>query len=80
MTTATTSTLFDTGKAALDLSRRCTLKMIEDIPPDKLCHQPLPGTKHALWVLGHLLCTDDYFASSLGGRESVVGEEWQKLF
>jgi uncharacterized damage-inducible protein DinB len=71
---------FDTGKAAMDLSRRCLLKMIEDIPPDMLCHQPVPGANHALWVLGHLACSDDFFATSLGNRESVIDESWSKLF
>jgi hypothetical protein len=80
MTTATSSTLFDTGKAAMDLARRCTLKMVDGIPPDKLCHQPVPGANHALWVLGHLACSDDYFATSLGGRDSVIDPKWQELF
>jgi hypothetical protein len=80
MSTATSSTLFDTGKAAMDLARRCTLKMVDGIPPDELCHQPVPGAHHALWVLGHLACSDDYFATSLGGRESVIDPKWQELF
>jgi hypothetical protein len=80
MTTATTSTLFDTGKAAMDLARRCTLKLVDGIPPDKLCHQPVPNTNHALWVLGHLACSDDFFATSLGGCESVIDEKWPELF
>jgi hypothetical protein len=54
--------------------------MIEDIPPDKLCHQPVPGANHALWVLGHLACTDDFFASSLGGRAPIIDDEWNKMF
>jgi uncharacterized damage-inducible protein DinB len=54
--------------------------MIEDIPPDKLCHQPVPGANHPLWVLGHLACTDDFFASSLGGRASIIDDEWNKMF
>jgi uncharacterized damage-inducible protein DinB len=80
MTTTASSTIFDTGKAALDLSRRCTLKMVEGIPPDKLTHQPVPGAHHALWILGHLVCTDDYFSTTLGQRESVIDEKWNELF
>ena len=71
---------FETGKATMDLSRSCTLKMVEDIPPDKLCHQPAPGANHALWVLGHLACTDDFFATALGGRESLIDDAWNKMF
>jgi uncharacterized damage-inducible protein DinB len=80
MTTVTSSTLFDTGKAAMDLARRCTLKLVDGIPPDKLCHQPVPNANHALWVLGHLACSDDFFATHLGGRESVIDEKWPELF
>jgi uncharacterized damage-inducible protein DinB len=76
----TTANAFETGKAAVDLSRRCTLKMVEGIPPDKLCHQPVPGANHALWVLGHLACTDDYFATSLGGRASMLDDAWNEMF
>jgi uncharacterized damage-inducible protein DinB len=80
MTTATTSALFETGKAALDLSRRCTLKLVDGIPPDKLCHQPVPNANHALWVLGHLACSDDFFATTLGNREPVIDAKWAELF
>ena len=80
MTTATSSTLFDTGKAAMDLARRCTLKLVDGIPPDKLCHQPVPNANHALWVLGHLACSDDFFATHLGGQKSVIDEKWPELF
>ena len=76
MTTATSSTLFDTGKAAMDLARRCTLKLVDGIPRDKLCHQPVPNANHALWVLGHLACSDDFFASHLGDHESSIDEKW----
>ena len=37
-------------------------------------------TNHALWVLGHLACTDNYFLTSLGQREAVIEESWNKLF
>jgi hypothetical protein len=80
MTTAATSALFETGKAAIDLARRCTLKLIDGIPPDKVCHQPVPGANHALWVLGHLACSDDFFATKLGDREPVIDPGWQELF
>ena len=78
--TTTTSNLLESGKAALDLARRQTLRLAQDIPPDKLCHQPVPNANHALWVLGHLAVSDDYFQSQLGGRKPVLDESWNKLF
>jgi hypothetical protein len=80
MTTVTSSTLFDTGKAAMDLARRCTLKLVDGIPPDRLCHQPVPNANHALWVLGHLACSDGFFATHLGDHEPVIDEKWSELF
>ena len=80
MTTATASGLFESGKATLELARRCTLKLADGIPPDSLCHQPVAKTNHALWVLGHLAWTDNLFLTTLAKREPVVDESWNKLF
>ncbi len=80
MTTAAASNLVENGKAALDLARRQTLKLVDDIPADKLCHQPVPHANHAIWVLGHLAYSDDGFTAALGQRESVIDESWKELF
>ena len=80
MTTATAPQLFEAGKTILDVSRACTLKMVDGIPADKLCHVPVPGANHAIWVLGHCATTDSFFAGIVGERPSVVDESWSKLF
>ncbi len=80
MTSMTVSSAFEIGKATLDLARRSTLKLVQDIPPDKLTYQPASSTNHALWVLGHLACTDNYFLTSLAKLEPVIEESWNKLF
>ncbi len=80
MTSVTVSSALEIGKATLDLARRSTLKLVQDIPPDKLTHQPAPSTNHALWVLGHLACTDNFFLTSLAKLEPVIEESWNKLF
>ncbi len=80
MTTATASNLRQIAESALELSRNSTLKMVADIPADKFCDQPVPGANHAMWVLGHLANTDNWFASTLGNRESVIDESWGKMF
>ncbi len=80
MTTATTSALLEIGKSTLDLARRSTLKLIDGIPPEKLCHRPVPGANHAAWVMGHLASADNYFATTLGERESVLDKSWDELF
>jgi len=78
--TTTTTTTHESAKAVLELARRSTLKMIDDIPAGKFCHKPVDGANHALWVLGHLAVTDDWFACTLASRESVIDESWGPLF
>ena len=78
--TTTTSGALEIGKTTLEMARRSTLKLIQDIPADKCCHQPVPGSNHAVWVLGHMACTDNYFLTSLGKKDSLIDERWSKLF
>ena len=78
--TTTTTTTHESAKAVLELARRSTLKMVDDIPAEKFCHKPVDGANHALWVLGHLAVTEDWFASTLANRESVIDESWGPLF
>jgi hypothetical protein len=68
------------GRFALDFARRQTLRLVQDIPSDKLTWQPLPEANHALWVLGHLAWTEDSILVELAGRTSVLGESWKKHF
>ena len=76
---ATNSTL-ENGLAALAFARRITLGLLEDVPLDKLLHQPFPGANHAMWILGHIACADDWFLRTLGPRPSQLPEGWDELF
>lgn len=68
------------GLAALEFSRRALLGFLEDVPEGKWCHQPIPGANHALWIVGHLAHTDNYFLTAVAGRESRVPADWDELF
>jgi len=70
----------ESGLAALELARRSTLAFLEDLSGDKLFHQTAPGTNHAVWIMGHLGVTDDFFLSSVGGQEPKCPQEWNKMF
>ncbi len=72
--------LLEAGLAAMGFSRRNTLTFFEDIPKDKICHQPFPGANHALWVLGHLAATDDFFLRTFSGKSTMLPEKWGPLF
>jgi len=68
------------GLATLGFARRSTLGFLEDIPEDKLCYQPFPGTNHALWIIGHLACTDNFLLTAIGGRQTDLPATWNELF
>ena len=61
-------------------ARRMTDQLLEDIPEDKLLHQPVEGGNHALWVMGHLASADDMFAGLYDGGQTKLPESYKKLF
>ncbi len=81
MTTTTTLSAFEIGKTTLDLARSSTLKLIEDIPQDKLTFQPIPKTNHALWILGHCAVSDEHFPKAMGADGgAALDPSWGELF
>ncbi len=80
MTTTTTLSAFEIGKTTLDLARSSTLKLIEDIPQDKLTFQPIPKTNHALWILGHCAVSDESFPKAVGSQITILDASWGELF
>lgn len=72
--------LLQTGLDTLAFSRKAFMGLLESIPEDKLCHQPFDSANHAMWIAGHLACTDEYFLSKLGGRPFNKFEAWEKTF
>jgi hypothetical protein len=72
--------LVENGLFRLDFARRITLGMLEDIPHDRWCLQPIPDANHAMWIGGHLAATDDFFLVKVGGRTSALPAGWNELF
>lgn len=64
----------------MNLARSKVLDLAKDIPEDKLTWAPLPGGNHALWVLGHLAWTDDYFVAFFSKKPSAISPDWPKRF
>ncbi len=50
---------------------------MEEIDDDKMCHQPIASGNHAAWVLGHIAYADDLFAVEVGGRTSILSDDWK---
>ncbi len=65
--------------AILEFSRRVTLALLEDVPEDKWCYQPIPEANHATWIVGHIAVTDDSALAALSGQSSLA-ESWKGLF
>lgn len=68
------------GVAMLEFARRVTLGLLEDIPEDKLFYQPFPGANHALWIIGHVAWDDNFFLTTLGGKQTDFPPAWNELF
>lgn len=56
------------------------LRLIRDLPPARVCEQPGPCRNHAMWIVGHIACTDDFFLREFGGRSLALPEAWHTLF
>jgi uncharacterized damage-inducible protein DinB len=72
--------ILDAGLGALAFSRQSLLTLAEDIPHDKLTYQPFPGANHALWILGHLANSDDFFLAELAKKPSPKFEQTKPVF
>jgi hypothetical protein len=72
--------LLVSGLEVLAFSRKNLLEIAEDIPRDKLCYQPFPGANHALWIMGHLANSDEFFVAELGKRPGANFEQTKALF
>ena len=72
--------VLERGVSALNFSRQALLQFLEDIPEDKLTHQPCAAGNHALWIAGHIAGADDYFMTHVGNKPARCPESWGKLF
>ncbi|MCG8409608.1 MAG: DinB family protein [Phycisphaerales bacterium] len=72
--------LLQAGLDTLTFSRKAFMGLIDSIPEDKLLHQPSEGANHAMWIMGHLACTDEFFMNKLGDRPFNRFGDWEKIF
>lgn len=75
-----TNPQIENGVNLLKFSRSTLMVLIDQIPEDKLCYQPFPGSNHALWILGHLTVDDNGYLTALAGKPSKIPAEWDQLF
>ncbi|MFQ5411966.1 MAG: DinB family protein [Phycisphaerae bacterium] len=72
--------LLETGVATLAFSRQATMALIDTLSEDQFLHQPCPGANHALWIMGHLACSDEFFLNKLGDKPFDKFESWESKF
>lgn len=65
---------------ALRFAHDATSRLIDGIPREKLCAQPGSCVNHAMWIVGHLTCTDDYVLKEFAGARPALPESWNKTF
>ncbi|HMQ16972.1 MAG TPA: DinB family protein [Phycisphaerae bacterium] len=65
--------------ALLRFARGSLAGMLKDFPNDKLLAQPSPTDNHALWTMGHLAATYQWFLQTLGDKGNVP-DSYQGLF
>ncbi|MBW7906322.1 MAG: DinB family protein [Phycisphaerae bacterium] len=63
----------------LRFARGLLAGMLKDFPNDKLLAQPSPTDNHALWTMGHLAATYQWFLQTLGDKGNVP-DSYQGLF
>lgn len=72
--------VLEAGLSTMAFARKSLLALIEDVPAERLVHPPTPNGNHALWILGHLVWTDDFFLSGLSGSASLCSPHFVEQF
>lgn len=73
--------VFDIIRPSFDLMPMYAHKLVDDIPDEQLCRQPVPGVtmNHAAFLLGHLAWANDNGCVLLG-HAAAFPAEWKPLF
>jgi len=48
--------------------------LLDDLPDERLCEQPVSGVNHPAWIIGHLSNTADSVSAWFGVRPSISDE------
>jgi hypothetical protein len=54
-------------------------QLVTDIPDADIALQPIPGTNHPAWILGHLIFAADGLIGLLGG-EKQTDADWTTIY
>lgn len=74
-------TLIDRLTAQLRMVRDMTEKILEAFQtPEEWTHQLAPGTNHALWFVGHMAASDNYFIGLVDPKRAKSMEQLDALF
>jgi hypothetical protein len=55
-------------------------RLLNDLPTERMCEQPLPRMNHPTWIIGHLADTCDLMAQWLEIETRYCPADWHDLF
>ena len=64
----------------LEDTRNHTLMQVGDLTDQEMMFQPGPEVNHALWLLGHIVTSENGLILRWCAGQSAMPEEYQKLF
>jgi len=64
----------------LEGTRKLTLLQVQDLTDAEMAFQPRPGLNNALWLLGHIVTSEDGLILRWCAGDSAMPEEYRKLF
>ena len=68
-------------KSALETSKGSMMGLFEDLKDAPLAQPTTSGGNHALWILGHLVCSESFAIHQMVlGEQSNPVADWQPLF
>lgn len=66
--------------SGLETSRWLTLSSIEDLSDEEMMFQPADGLNHPLWLLGHIVTSENGLILSLCKDENLLPGDWMAKF
>jgi len=64
----------------LEDTRKYTLGLVGDLSDKEMVFQPQPSTNHALWLLGHIVTSEDGLILRWCGGRSAMPQDYRQLF
>lgn len=68
------------GLGVLDNTRWFLNQLIEPLTDEQFMTRPCPNGNHAMWCVGHIAATEDFFLTAVAGQPTGLPDGWMELF